>query len=293
MALAVGLVGCASTSTSTLASPAGSKPGVAKPTAWVTTTASLDSGGRARTYVVARPAQVTAQRLPVLLFLHGRDVTPEQELQRDGFEAVVGRAILVYPAGFGQSWNAGACCGVAQAQGVDDVAYLTAVVQRVLATQPDSAPGQVYLAGYSNGGKMAYRLSCADPRLFAAVAVYAATETSACAPRPVVSFLLVASTADPDLTMGPGGAPQAAAGFVEPTVTAETAAYRRADGCGAASGHQVVVGSVGVTTWSACQAGTRVAQVLYPGGNHAWPGGGGATPAGAALIWTWMRGGSA
>ncbi len=291
VALVVALGGCAAGPAATTTPTTVARRPVT-PVTWVTSTTSLVSGGRTRTFLVARPSAVTAARLPVVVFLHGRNVTPQQELGRDGLESVVGRAILVYPAGYQQSWDAGACCAGAQADQINDLAFLTSVVHRVLQDQPDASSSQVYLIGYSNGGKMAYRLSCADPSLFAAVAVYGATETSTCTDRPDVSFLEVASTADPELTIGAGGTPQSAGGFVEPTVTAQAADYRASDTCGPTA-TATTAGHVAVTTWTTCRSGTRVGLALYAGGSHAWPPGDAITPPGGRLIWDWLRGAAA
>ena len=58
-----------------------------------------------------------------------------------------------------ESWNAIGCCGAAAKANVNDVAFLEALVPKV-------DPGRtrpIYFVGYSNGGRMAYRLDCTDP----------------------------------------------------------------------------------------------------------------------------------
>jgi polyhydroxybutyrate depolymerase len=255
---------------------------------WVTTEVTLTYGGLARYYLVTRPAALSGQPLPVLMVLHGHSVTPQFEEQRTAFANVAGAVIMVYPAGYQESWNAGNCCTPAMSAGVDDVGFLTDVLHRVLASQPDADPSRVYLAGYSNGGKMALTLACDDPAAFAGVAVYGATAVSACPNRGAVSLLEVASTGDGELTIGPGGTPKSAGAFVTPTVQGEAADYRVADGCTAAT-TTAGEGRLTATIWTSCVGGREVAVDLYAGGSHMWPAGGAGTPSAAEAMWTFFE----
>ena len=69
---------------------------------------------------------------------------------------------IVYLEGTGliRTFNAGSCCGSAQTRGVDDVSYVTAVLQDVAADFQIDAQ-RVYATGFSNGGMMSHRLACA------------------------------------------------------------------------------------------------------------------------------------
>jgi polyhydroxybutyrate depolymerase len=217
------------------------------PSGWIRTTVAITVGGVERSYLVVRPAGVSSG--PVLMELHGCCTTPAFELQRSGFLTVARRAILVYPAGVDGAWNAG------------DVAFLTAVVRRVSA-------GPVYLVGYSNGGRMAYRMTCERPDLFAAVAVFGAVDAQACPDQAPVSLLVAAGTADPELTV--------------PAVDGVVMRYRAADGC-AGTPVTTTEGTLTSTTWTNCGSGKRVQLSLYAGGDHAWPAGL------AGVMWAFLR----
>jgi polyhydroxybutyrate depolymerase len=258
------------------------------PTGWASTAIAITVGGLARSYLLIRPRATGATPLPVLMELQGCCTTPDLEAQRSGFLDVTGPAILVYPAGYQESWNAGFCCHQAQAEHIDDVAFLTAVVNQVMADQPDADPGQVYLTGYSNGGKMALRMACATPRLFTAIASYGAVSAAPCPHPGPVSVLEAAGTADPELTIGPAGTPQRVNGYPEPTVQAQVDQYRRADGCPAAAITRTV-GNLTTTTWGPCRSGDTVQLSLYQGGSHAWPSTDGATPSAAQVIWDFFQ----
>ncbi len=68
---------------------------------------------------------------------------------------------IVYLEGTGliRTFNAGACCGTAQSQAVDDVSYVAAVLQDVIDDFPIDAQ-RVFATGFSNGGLMSHRLAC-------------------------------------------------------------------------------------------------------------------------------------
>ena len=67
--------------------------------------------------------------------------------------------------------------------GVDDVAFITAMVERLKRALPID-DRRVYAAGMSNGGVLAYALACRTS-LFAAIGVVAGTQVGRCEdPRP-------------------------------------------------------------------------------------------------------------
>lgn len=273
-------------STATTASTATTSPPTAAAPAWTSTSVTVQFDGRPRSYVLVRPGTPTVASLPVLVVLHGHSVTPQQELARTAFEGVTGPAVLVYPAGIGESWNAGHCCAPAEQLGIDDAGFVADVLSRVLTTVPGADPSRVYLAGYSNGAKLALTIACNDPAPWRAVAVYGATRVAPCPDPPAVSMMVAASTGDPELTIGPGGSPKSVEGFVEPTVEDQVASARSAAGCPAA-GTSAVTGTLTTTTWT-CPGGRRVELALYAGGDHGWPAGSAATPSGAAAMWAFL-----
>ena len=65
------------------------------------------------------------------------------------------------------SWNAGACCGSAQAAGVDDVSTLREIVAWAKNTTTVSS---VFLIGHSNGAMMSWRMLCEAGEIFDGVA---------------------------------------------------------------------------------------------------------------------------
>ncbi len=247
----------------------------------VHTDQSMSVGGLTRSWVAytGRGAPVT-RTTPILVVLAGHYEAPALEAARDGLLplAAAGRAELVYPLGVGLSWNAGGCCGPAAAQHVDDVGFIEALVARV---DPGGAR-PVDLVGYSNGGRLAYRMACEDPRLFAAYAVIAAVPVTPCAaPRPV-SLVQVAGTADTVVPYARGDP-----GIESPPVTVQVARVRALDRCP----HPAAVLQVGTLTqqaWSGCRDGTRLTFATYHGQSHLWPAGDATTPGAAVVIWDFL-----
>jgi polyhydroxybutyrate depolymerase len=248
---------------------------------WVRTTVSI----AARSYLVVRPAGSGTTPLPVMVLLHGAGATPELELDRTGFLTDSAPAILVIPTGINKFWNAGACCGNDSA---DDVTFITAVVKQVLAAQPGADPSRVYLAGYSNGGRLAYSIACRQPKLFTAIALFGAVNAQPCLVPDPASILIADGTADPDVLLTPDGVRHTVNGYVQPAVTEEIEQYRTANGC-TTTATKHTTGALTTTTWTTCTSGHPVVLALYTGVDHIWPLTVTGTPGMAALAWTFFR----
>jgi polyhydroxybutyrate depolymerase len=242
--------------------------------------------GLDRYYLVARPRSGGTSHLPLMVVLHGHGMVPATMESLTHFLQTVGRAVVVYPAGYWASWDAGYCCGVAARQGVDDVGFVGAVVHRVRGTGRSRLRGPAFLVGYSNGGRMAYRLACQEPGAFAGVAAVEAVPVYPCARTRPVSLLVVASTGDPLITVSDALPPKRIDGHLEPTVAEAVAAWRRLDGC--RGGAQA--GTAGLFSWQRwhCAAGATLELAVRPGGSHAWYQGSGATPSDQRLVWSFL-----
>ena len=143
--------------------------------------ATLD--GRTRTYDVALSSEAVTDPRPVLLVFHGgastKEATPPITCPT-GIETNAGclsrlaalgqeKYLVVYPQGFLLSWNAGNCCGPAMSNGVDDVAFVAQLLDRLDADYGID-PARVFATGFSNGAMLVHRLACALSDRIAAVA---------------------------------------------------------------------------------------------------------------------------
>jgi polyhydroxybutyrate depolymerase len=263
-------------------------PSPADTTGFTETTQTVTVAGLSRTYVTFAPDHPAAARIPALVVLHGLGVTPDQEADRDGLIplAFAGDAELVYPAGYQQSWDGGSCCGPAQTSGIDDVSFVATLLRQV---QSDPALSGDYLIGYSNGGKVAFRVGCADPTLMTGLISVHAVPGTSCQPGPPVSLLQVAGTKDPRVTYDSTTQAHVVGGFREATVVAQVAAWRGRDACDGAP-VAATTGQLTAETWH-CTDGTRVELAAYAGGDHTWPTGGNGTPSAAEVIWAFVTSG--
>jgi polyhydroxybutyrate depolymerase len=130
------------------------------------------AGQGTRRYTLYTPPATTGLR-PLLLSMHGGGGSAQLQAamtqlvkvaQAQGF-----RIAFLEGTGVIQTFNGGACCGSAQTQNVDDVAYVNAVLDDLIARDPiDTA--RVYSSGFSNGGIMSHRLACAIAGRIAGIA---------------------------------------------------------------------------------------------------------------------------
>jgi polyhydroxybutyrate depolymerase len=246
----------------------------------------MEFDGLNRGYLVVTPVGQTGP-LPMIVTLHGINASPTQELLRDELLPLVqaGKAVLVYPAGYKFSWNVGAddCCGSAGTAGVDDVAFVSAVVTATEASLPVT---HAYLLGFSNGGKLAYQVMCQEPQIFDAFAVVAAAALSSCSSTspPATSVLIAVGAQDPELPTKQTAEPAAA------VLSSTAELWRARDGCSSAGSSSTVL-QASVQTWAGCSGGTSVTAVLYSGIAHIWPNAGavgGAADSGATLVWSFF-----
>ena len=246
-----------------------------------TRTRSLTAGGRTRSYLVIAPVTALPKSAPVIIMLSGYGSTVAQEESRDRLlpYVVAGKAKVVYPVAVGESWNAVGCCGYASAHHVNDLAFLKALAARV-------NPGgqrRVFVIGYSNGARLAYRVACAKPGLFAGYAMVKGVPTSGCALRKPVNLIQLASFDDPEIPYQPGDHGLKGA---EP-VTTLMARLHAAEKCTARTA-AARYGSTVVTTWTSCGNGKRLALALWRVGVHSFPRPPGSKPAATQVIWSFF-----
>jgi polyhydroxybutyrate depolymerase len=198
--------------------------------------------------------------------------------------------LLVMPTGFGNSWNAGTCCGDASARALDDVALVRAILDEV-GTHLNVDLDRVYATGFSNGGYLSLRLACdAADRVAAVAPASAAIGTNdrgggtnpnsdfvRCAPSAAVSVLAIHGTQDSLVPYS-----------MFPPSLAELA---RTNGCAATQNLATDLPNAGDTqcvSYDACAPGVEVTGCTVTGGGHVWFGdsscGTGAGPFGCLFV---------
>jgi len=246
-------------------------------------TGSMVIGGLTRTWLLHVPTKYSSLNpAPLLLALHGRlgdgkgmaSLTHlSQVSDQYGF-------VVVYPDGYQRGWADGRGATTADQAGVDDVAFLSALIATLSSAYAIDAR-RVYVTGISNGGFMAQRLGCDLSAKIAAIAVDAATFpvnlADRCAPSHPMPVLLFNGTNDPLVPYGGGvvagdrgevfSAPQTAARWAAlagcaPTPASATASTLVNDGT-----------TVSDVTYSGCGGNALVRLYTINGGGHTWPGG--------------------
>lgn len=148
-----------------------------------------------------------APNAPLVVLLHGSKQTGEDLRRATGyaFDRLADQHgfIAVYPDGFERRWNDCRAAGryAARKLQIDDVGFLLSLIDR-LARQAKIDPRRVFLAGYSSGGQLAFRMALERPESVAAIATFSANlptpENFACqATWKPVPALLINGTDDP------------------------------------------------------------------------------------------------
>jgi len=245
----------------------------------VTQTDAMKVGDLTRSWEEIVPAGGLPAWAPIIVVLSGIGAPVPGEVTRDHFVpyATAGLAELVYPAGDKQSWNAGGCCGYAYRHDVNDVAFLTALATRV---DPDHMR-PLYLVGYSNGGRMAYRMACSAPGVYNGYAIVKADPQPGCVVSKPTTIVQVASRNDNAVPYEPGDK-----GKETPAATVQVSRLRSAAECGSQAA-TTRSGWLTFTQWH-CADGTRVAFALYASGAHDFPPPEKYEPAAAAVIWAFF-----
>jgi polyhydroxybutyrate depolymerase len=244
-------------------------------------THTLGVGADLRSYDVVLPSNVGSPA-PVLIALHGYTMSSADMAAMTGWSALaeLEGVVVVYPRGAGAvaGWNAGGCCGLDSER--RDVELIDALLDTLEAAACiDTA--RVYVAGFSNGGMLAYRLACERSERFAAVASVAgslAVPFGDCTPSRALPLLHVHGTADAvvpyrggraaALLQGPLGGP----GPTFPSVEALVERISTLNGCTSAATTLLESGAALCTERAQCASGAPVELCTLIGGAHVWPG---------------------
>jgi polyhydroxybutyrate depolymerase len=229
----------------------------------------MASGGRTRTYRLYVPVNLPADStVPLVVFLHGGFGSGQQAENSYGWDSAADANgfVVAYPDGLSRAWNGGTCCGVPQAQDVDDVGFIKDLISHLEAALPIDA-SRIYATGISNGGIMAYRLAC-ETTLFAAVGPDSATQLVDCAGAQPASVIAIHGLADTRVPYA--GGMGSGVGHVDgPAVPSVIASWRAIDDCTAAT---VTTAGPVTTSIATCPDDRAVELITIAGAGHQWPG---------------------
>ena len=163
----------------------------------------LTSGGRPRRFALSLPRTGSSDGIPLVIVLHGNHPDATGQMMRDWttFDEQAGAFgfAVAYPDGIGGCWADGRGVTTADEAGVDDVAFLRALIDTV-AGRHGTHLDRTVVAGMSNGAFMAHRIALeASGKVAVFAAVAGGLPASLCDTRPshAVSAMLIHGTADP------------------------------------------------------------------------------------------------
>jgi polyhydroxybutyrate depolymerase len=252
---------------------------------------TIQVDGRTREFLVYRPASVP-EPTALVVMAHGGFGSDQQAERSYGWDALAEKEhfLVAYPDGLDHAWSVGGgCCGVPGREGVDDVAFVTAMVNTIGGWLPVDQK-RVYATGMSNGAILVYRLACDSDR-FAAIGPVAGTLLGECPSPHAVSLIHIHGEADTRVAYD--GSPGQGIGRIDgPPVPTVVARFRSADRCDQPTS---TVAAPVTTLTATCPDGRAVQLITVAGAGHQWPGAnGGADPPSTALdatttIWTFLE----
>ena len=236
-------------------------------------------GDQPRSYLLHRPADLSkSAHPPLLILLHGTHGNASGIAAQTGMNEAADRRhfIAAYPNGTGflrfLTWNTGRCCGSAMQAHADDIGFLRAIVREQIRTQHVD-PTRVYIAGFSDGGMMAFRAGCEMAGEIAAIGVVAGrmpdTLCVAKRPLPVIAF---GGTDDADLAGDHDRYTTSASFKYAFSLDTSMAFWAQHNDCNPKPRHQKI-GANDLISYGPCRRQSPVELYHVAGGHHEWPGG--------------------
>jgi polyhydroxybutyrate depolymerase len=262
----------APTSTSVDAPPIVAATCAGKSTQPLDATWNLTVNGVARTAKLHVPAAYDPSAgTPLYIGLHGLNSSGDDQAKithmiaksdTEGF-------IAIHPDGTGipLGWNGGACCNPASSSGIDDVAFISALIDKA-ESQLCIDTHRVFAGGFSNGAFLAHRLGCelAD-KVVAIGTVSGVIGTPTCTPSKPVAVFHVHGMSDLVIPYGGGGVN----GNI--SVADSIAKWVANDACTGAPSTTFTHGDATCVNHGSCAASTDVTLCTIDDGGHQWPGG--------------------
>jgi len=244
---------------------------------------SITVDGLSRTYTLHLPPNYEeGNDFSLVIAMHGGGGNGGQfeSSSKLSQKADAAKFIVVYPNGVkgngllkAQTWNAGGCCDYARDHNINDVKFISQLIDHLVANYKIN-PKKVYATGHSNGGMMAYRLACELSGKIAAIAPNSSTMvvTQPCNASRAVPILHMHSVLDSNVPYT-GGVGTGFSNHYNPPLDSVFQVWSLMNACAAPA--QVVVNnsSYKLTKWTGCSNNTSIQYYLTKDGGHAWPGG--------------------
>lgn len=244
---------------------------------------SIVVDGLTRTYLVNLPPNYyDSSSFSLVIALHGGGGSGENFELSTGLtdKANSEHFIIVYPDGYlgpgnNRTWNAGNCCGAAESQNINDVKFISKLIDKLISDYKIN-PKKVYITGHSNGGMMTYRLASELSNKITAIAVNSCSMvvTSPIHPSIAVPVLHMHSILDTHVPYNGGIGIN---GYSFPPVDSVLNVWANIDACNVNPQTTSYTGYL-YKEWIGCTPNTTIQLYLTNDGGHSWPGGNNVNP---------------
>ena len=238
---------------------------------------TIVSSGEEREYLLYVPQHYNPLKpTPLVISMHSLATWPSQQKNMSHWNQLADEHgfIVVYPSGSDvpRRWRVSEDIGLTM-----DVRFISDLIDR-LSTAYNIDPARIYANGLSNGGAMAFVLSCTLSDRVAAVGMVAAALTlpsSWCTDARPVPMIAFHGTADPIIPYngGPIGDPFNPTKTIFPDVQEWTADWARRNQCATNLGESRIASDVFRIEYTDCADDAAVVLYKIKGGGHTWPGG--------------------
>lgn len=240
------------------------------------TNGAIVSSGQKRDYLLYVPSSYDRTRpTPLVISLHAAMNWPAFEMNISHWNRLADAHgfIVAYPAGTGTGPRTWFMEGAETPSRMPDVIFISELIDTLEAAY-NIDPTRVYADGISNGGGMAFVLSCTLAHRIAAVGAVAAAQSlpfSWCPDSTPVPMIAFHGTADPVVPYDGGKVWIAPLPF--PSIRTWVADWSRRNRCGPNPIDSVVAPDVTRLTYTNCAGDAAVVLYTILGGGHQWPGG--------------------
>jgi polyhydroxybutyrate depolymerase len=265
---------------------------------------SIVSSGTMRKYLLYVPRSYDGSSpTPLVISMHGAGGWPAQQMNLSQWNRLADsqRFIVVYPSGGDgpgpRIWHVARESDLSR-----DVRFISDLIDKLEASYNIDSE-RIYANGFSNGGGMAFVLSCTLSRRIAAVGMVGAAQTlpwSWCMDKRPVPMIAFHGTADPFAPYEGGPSPIAPATFLFPSVPIWAKNWARRNRCLPDPVESVLAADVSRHEYTNCAEAAAVVLYTVRGGGHQWFGGepmpewfvGPTSPNvdGTSRMWTFFRG---
>ena len=236
---------------------------------------AIVSSGVEREYLLHVPASYDRTKAtPLVISMHGAGLWPaaQKEISQWNEEADRQGFIVVYPAGVKGAgprvWHVDEGPGLMR-----DVRFISELIAKLEAAY-NIDPKRIYANGLSNGGGMAFVLSCTMSDRIAAVGMVGAAQLlpfSWCTDRRPVPMIAFHGTADKAVPYNGGKSWVAPDAF--PNVLTWTRNWARRNRCAPDPSDSAAADDVTRRAYTSCADAAAVVLYTVQGGGHTWPGG--------------------